>query len=232
MIQDSMRLSDWLSRFMTRVNSRNQETSSNRLRTSKQEMVTPVKHFSGQAAIVTLGGEPTDKKTEIVTYDNKAAYHKKNNVAQDKKEPPTSSIEPSVMSQTEKSVFRKTRPNTLEQSTVEKIPPKTVAEKILPTELPDFKGVQQSQFKEFQSAWGAKAGSDNFNESYDFDGNGAIDMVDYLQFGKEFNSAFEGFKQSWGTRSEDAEFASQFDYDSNGVIDMVDYLNFGKNWLA
>ena len=196
MIQKSTRLSDWLSQFMGRINSRGREINSNQFRINKKEMVEPVKVFSKEAVVVKLGKETLDKKSEIITYNNKAAYQNKSNVAQDKKEPPM------------------------------------VTEKTPPTEQPDFKELKQSQFKEFQSAWGSKAGSENYNESYDFDGNGAIDMVDYLKFGKEFNSAFEGFKQSWGTRSEDAEFASQFDYDSNGVIDMADYLSFGKNWLA
>jgi len=222
MIQQSMGLSKLLSQFMVRINSRVQRIDSNQFRLKNQEMINPEKPLQKDAVTVTLGEKTISNATENITYDNKAAYQNRNTVRQDQKNLSPASQEPFMHKAGEMNQHRN------RHSAVEE----PVAEPPASTETPDFNEFKQSKFEEFKAAWGSKAGSDTYNESYDFDANGVIDMVDYLQFGQEFNSAFEGFKQAWRTSSEQADFASQFDYDDNGVIDMEDYLNFGKNWLA
>ncbi|MCD4736115.1 MAG: hypothetical protein K8R53_08740 [Bacteroidales bacterium] len=231
MIQKSRQLSNLLSLFTERINSKGQGINSNQFRIQKEGIFKPAKTFSNEAVTVELGKKNKYHAAEMVTYNNKAAYQKKNKVEQDKKEPPVVSDAP-VRSKAEKTNSPEIKANAVDQAITKKTAPQAVAEKTVPAELPDFNALKQSQFKELQAAWGSKAGSDNYNESYDFNDDGVIDMVDYLQFGKEFNSAFEGLKQTWGTRSGEDAYANRFDYDNNGVIDMKDYLQFGKDWLA
>ena len=101
-----------------------------------------------------------------------------------------------------------------------------------PKEPLDFKGFQQKNFEEFKAAWGAKDGEADYNATYDSDGNGVIDMVDWLAFGKEMQNSFEQFKLAYGSKTADDNYNDAYDYDKNGVIDMVDWLAFGKNWIA
>lgn len=220
MSQLSMGLSNLLSQYRARIYSRGQKIDSNQFRFNNQESINnqetikSVTIFPKEAVIVNLGEKIMDNAVENSTYNNKGVSHQK---------PPAESPQPPFAPKIRNIIYPENKTNNLEQPIVEK----TVS-----TEIPDFNKFKQSKFEEFKVAWGSKTGSDTYNASYDFDANGKIDMVDYLQFGKEFNSAFEGFKHAWGTTSEQAGFVNQFDYDSDGVIDMADYLQFGKNWLA
>ena len=100
MIQKSMRLSNLLSLFTARINSRDQTINSNQSRIQKEGIIKPAKNFSNEAVTVKLGKKNRYNAAEMVTY-NKAAYWKKSNAGQDKKEPPMVSDAP-VRSKAEK----------------------------------------------------------------------------------------------------------------------------------
>ncbi len=96
----------------------------------------------------------------------------------------------------------------------------------------DLSEIKQASFEGFKKCYGAKDGDTNYNTRYDYDNNGVIDMVDWLEFGKEMQKSFQQFKSAFGSHAGLGNYISKYDYDGNGVIDMVDWLEFGKNWTA
>ena len=97
---------------------------------------------------------------------------------------------------------------------------------------PNFDGFEELSFQQFKESWASREGDENYNSRYDYDGNGVIDVSDYIAFGKELQGSLEEFKQAWGSRVGDDNYNSTYDFDDNGVIDVSDWIEYGKKWVT
>ena len=96
----------------------------------------------------------------------------------------------------------------------------------------DLSEIQKASIKDFTKCWGAKNGNASYEDRYDYDNNGVIDMVDWLNFGKELQASSQEFKAAYGSETGAESYNATYDSDGNGKIDMVDWLSFGKKWTA
>jgi len=235
MINPSSPLSDLLTRFQARINKRNPEPNLEQFKHAGKDKKTQQTIVSNDHISVELKGKVQGQAENPATYNKPVvlSVHKEKNLnmfpGQKINLPQPDKIE--LQSKLNNNMTEPFQKKVEEAMPPEKKDQATEKKNIKPEEQA-FQALGQGYLQQFKNAWGSKSGEENFDSTFDFDGNGEINIFDSRSIRQKFQEDTQGIKQTFGSKAGQDNYNPSYDYDQNGVVDVFDLKQLRQKWIG